>query len=1618
MSLLKGPKLRSLTQNESLNTIEIWKQNIIFSLRGNESFKPFMKEDFKWGKKSRGKPTRDLVSDTDGLSAEDKCILVDLLLDQIANFCPVIPRNDIIKDCADLDSVWQRIRLFFNLQSTGSLLNECWNIKRGQDETPQALYARLKQCYDDNLLCKNGLEHIDGKLTEDEELSPTLHNTIVLHWLQLLHPRLRDLVTQRFATELRNMTYAALFPEISRSLDGLLNEVNDDASACRTSIPPRRGSIPFRDKPTSYASYQSKGKSFGSASYQKKVCDYCRIMGKRAFSTHNIDECLFLKKSRAVVCDDEGGDEISDHYDEFFAANRVAEAMVSEENEIVEHVINRLTVNASPVMTLLHHDQPYNITLDTGATCNLIRESSAKEMRCNIRPTNQRARMADGKTDLEVLGETDLEFHRNQKVFKMNALVCRVTDTNVLAGMSFMKENDVGIRPATDEIIIDGCEIIKYDPHKHNSSADCRLVSTFTIQSPSRNIILPGQSISLPIPPIFRSDDQIAIEPRFDTYYNVNHSKELSPWPTPSVCKVDSGSISLTNDTKETVIIKKHEVVCSVIPCCTNNLPPMEYDANVCHIPHVRKSELYSKLVKLNPEAVLSKEEESNIKELMISYDEVFNPTISKYNGKSGNCVVEVNMGKNLPPQRKGRVPFYGKNNLKALQDKFDELKMKGVFARPQDIGITIENVNPSFLVKKPNGGERLVTDFNSIASYCRPTPSVMPNVDSTLRKIASWKYIICTDLTEAYFQIPLKRSSMKYCGVVTPATGLLVYCSGCMGLPGVEVALEELTCLLFGDLVMEGVVAKVADDLFIGGDSPSELISNFGKVLQILLDNNLKLSARKTVIAPKSITILGWIWSSGKLRASPHRLTGLSECDPPMTVSAMRSFLGAYRILSRVIKGYAVLLSPLEAAIKGKSSGGDKIEWSDELKAAFRTAQIALKDSKTLTLPIPSDTLWIVTDAAVRPSAVGATMYVVRSGKTLLSEFYNSKLPPFQQKWLPCEVEGLAISAALKHFAPFIVQSEHKPHVLTDSKACVQAVEKLSRGEFSASARLCTFLSSVSRYGALVKHISGSVNLLSDFSSRNPLSCDNVNCQVCLFIKDTATSVVCNLVSADILQGRVKLPFTNRRAWKDIQRECPDLRKVISHKEKGTQPNKKAKNLRTVRRYLSSKVLVAHDGVLVCRNAEPLSQVIEQIVVPSQTLHGLLTVLHLKLNHPTAHQLTLVFQRYFYALNLKNYISDVTKSCHQCASLLKVPTAMISQSSDPPPASVGVKFAADVLKRCKQKILVIRECVTSYTLAELIENETSVEVSNKLIMMCAILRPSSLSQITVRVDPAPAHQCLFKDLNGSSTLKSKGIILELGRTLNVNKNPVAEKALNELLREIKVISPESQQISELMLSGAIANLNSRIRASGLSSHELWTQRDQITGDQLPINDREVIISQYKRRISNHHASELSKSHGKPPRNLPKVQIGSLVYLYNDNDKESARQRYIVTEINNEWCKLRKFSSKLFGIKVYDARLDECYCVPPYDYTREVIISSDDSSDSEEEYTPEFHQSSDTAESQQDETFEPDPPAELVGQQNDANEIPLPPTRRKSTRNRKPPDRFKDYECNGDSLSE
>ena len=66
------------------------------------------------------------------------------------------------------------------------------------------------------------------------------------------------------------------------------------------------------------------------------------------------------------------------------------------------------------------------------------------------------------------------------------------------------------------------------------------------------------------------------------------------------------------------------------------------------------------------------------------------------------------------------------------------------------------------------------------------------------------------------------------------------------------------------------------------------------------------------------------------------------------------RSSAVFYKVLSRILQGYADLLDPLDQAAADRASK-ESVFWIDELLGAFKIAQSALSNCKSITIPQPA---------------------------------------------------------------------------------------------------------------------------------------------------------------------------------------------------------------------------------------------------------------------------------------------------------------------------------------------------------------------------------------------------------------------------------------------------------------------------------------------------------------------------------------------------------------------------------------------------------------------------------------------------------------------------------------
>ena len=1546
----RPPKPWQLTEVETINSLANWKSTILYNLSLNNEFAQFL--EATWSKKSVA--NYGLAAKTEGTvtkSPAQRAIILERMLGLVAQFVPSLLRSEIIKKSTSLAWIWARLRKHYSFTASEVNFLKLSDIKRENGERYETFYQRIIAHLEDNLLTVSSGLTFDGvKPTVDEELSPTAERLGVYLWLTKIDERLPAFVGRIYAHDLQTKSLKDIQPQLAASMDSLLTDlaVQDEVKInySRSRYQPRQGSSSARFNNNQGRSNNPKSTNSSNLS-NKKNCLICKSAGRNP-STHSTNDCWFvskfeklqLSKALRVETDDIAGDiedvefEAHDHNVEFVETCHAETEVASEDSNdgkgaVKEATYNRVDCDGSPFFYAFYNHLPVHVTVDCGATSSLISKSFAMRAGIKILPSRHSARGIT-KTSLVVHGEAHFDLSFEDQILPLTALVVDIHDCDILVGVPFCAQHDVVPFMKKEQVMINGSVYHYGKSAKRPSVHEILKVDSFVLRNDRAKVILPGDFYEFQSTDLKRFDGEIVIEPHTD-------SPLAGSWPTPTISRVIQGTVRLQNDCDEPIQISKSQHLALVRRMTTSkeiSLPKEILPDPKGSQPKIPKVNNFSDAVVINPDDYISQSTVNSFKDLHRKHDNVFNPKFGAYNDASGLIRAKVNIGKVAPPPHKSRIPLYKHSNLQLLQQEFDNLEALGVLAKPEDVGVDVVYSSPSMLVKKPDGGNRLCTAFNELAQYSRILPTASTSPNEVLRKLSRWKYIIKSDLTKSFFQIPVCRSSMKYLATSTPFKGLRVYTRSAMGMPGSSEYLHELMSRVLGDFVQEGFVILLADDIHVCGNSEEEILFNWERVLERLSANNLSLSAKKTVVCPLRTTILGWQWNAGTLTPSAHKISALALVEPPQTCSSMRSFIGAFKALSKCIPGYASLIAPLEDSIKGLQ-GQHKILWNVGLKDHFENCQAALKSPKAVTIPTPADRLVLTVDASVVNKGLGATMYVVRGEKRLVGGYFSFKLNEHQLKWLPCEHEALAITSALSFFSPYIRESLHTVQILTDSKACYEAYMKLNKGHFSASNRISTFLTALSSYNVEVCHLKGVANLSADYASRHPKECHDSSCQICKFVQEKIESVVQSVSVQDVVSGKVKMPFMNEAAWRSAQQECQILKRAHAHLTQGTRPQKKTRNLKELKRYL--RVASVNDrGTLIVRKSAAFVQC-NLIVVPQTILDGLISALHLQFGHPSCSQLNQVFDRYFYAICSSDAIKAASDKCGFCNSLKRIPNELREQTSSQLPSGPGQQFSADVIRRNRQKIFVTRDVFSSFTTATLIHDESAATMRSALISTTSLLRHSTC---TVRVDGATG----FVALRDDPLLKEHGISIEYGRVKNPNKNPVIDKGIQELEKEFLRAEYDGQELTQVAIDTCLRRLNSRIRHNGLSSKEIITRRDQITGHDLTFADTELSDYHQDLRDRNHLYSSKSKAKGGKPAANVGIGIGDLVFIKGEGDKFNRRSQYLVTSQNDKLCTLQKMSNGKFMSKFLEVPVRDLFKVvkePVPDTTRQNVPQVD-----------------------------------------------------------------------------
>lgn len=338
---------------------------------------------------------------------------------------------------------------------------------------------------------------------------------------------------------------------------------------------------------------------------------------------------------------------------------------------------------------------------------------------------------------------------------------------------------------------------------------------------------------------------------------------------------------------------------------------------------------------------------------------------------------------------------------------------------------------SPSFLMKKPNGSYRLLTDFRRLNKHTIRSWQPLPGLEEMVVLWNGCKFFSKVDFIRGFYQTKLTPESRHMTATSIPGVGFFEYVRSPLGLSGSPCFFQSLVEKIFMGLKNKQCVCYL-DDILSGAQTFEAMIENLRAIFGRIRMSKMLLKPSKCEFFKTSIKFLGVILSDKGIGVCPEKVESVVNMAPPKNVKGVRSFLGLSGFYRRFIPQYSKIAEPLTRLTKKDS----RFEWSDKANEAWLTIKQKLVDSPILAHPDLGKRFTLITDASAY--CIGGILAQEGEDGKLRSVSYGSSiLNDTQRRWSTIERELWALVYFCKKFKTFLLGTDFS--VITDNKGLLK---------------------------------------------------------------------------------------------------------------------------------------------------------------------------------------------------------------------------------------------------------------------------------------------------------------------------------------------------------------------------------------------------------------------------------------------------------------------------------------------------------------------------------------------------------------------------------------------------
>ena len=287
-----------------------WRETVLDCANQKTDWAEFTKPDAQWKAKND--------DSTRGIADAVKRKHLNSYLTYVATFAPGSLVHDIINESTGNEYIDARIRSMYQLKSTGAsafkYFRKTRSFNHAGSQTYQDFYYELRAVKYETLLKANQSSTFLGKkVTQDEVMSPSIQNSIVVDWLAGIDEDLVEEVEQYYARDLENVSLVDMQETIAQGLPALLSKIKTkkEIGAYKVQLEKQVSAGAVRQ---TQGGRSGGGRFYGNARGtgrqgfvpKKEPCSLCQSYGftLRA-KTHSLKDCFALqtmqKKERGML---------------------------------------------------------------------------------------------------------------------------------------------------------------------------------------------------------------------------------------------------------------------------------------------------------------------------------------------------------------------------------------------------------------------------------------------------------------------------------------------------------------------------------------------------------------------------------------------------------------------------------------------------------------------------------------------------------------------------------------------------------------------------------------------------------------------------------------------------------------------------------------------------------------------------------------------------------------------------------------------------------------------------------------------------------------------------------------------------------------------------------------------------------------------------------------------------------------------------------------------------------------------------------------------------------------------------------------------------------------------